>query len=395
MSDAAPHNEGALSVPVAATIAVGAAGLPAVLAGDIALCDPPIAALRWALATAIAVGVIAGLAARDRWRSGVVPASAFAGFMLGNLALVKPAVLGVVSWCADHAARRPPNADTAPDELMLLSTAALAAIPAALLGATALSALAGWAVTRLLRGDRPPRPSVDAWSLAVTGGALSVTIIAINLLQVAPLAWTSLTGDHVGGWAGALGVGVFGGGVIVTVAMLWFTAATVRATIQAGLLRGFTSRGGVLSVILAVSLTRLAHKHLNMTLQALELKQPPQWASRLLFLGVFALFVWLTRPRVGVRPVTFATVFDAALLLAPTLTALVSIAAYGGGALVFGPIALIIPLQEGRPPTADELAQTQDAIKLFAAGPPASLYPMFAWTCVPLLLYGRLCGRPL
>ena len=90
MSDAAPHNEGALSVPVAATIAVGAAGLPAVLAGDIALCDPPIAALRWALATAIAVGVIAGLAARDRWRSGVVPASAFAGFMLGNLALVEP-----------------------------------------------------------------------------------------------------------------------------------------------------------------------------------------------------------------------------------------------------------------------------------------------------------------
>lgn len=395
MSDAAPHNEGALSVPVAATIAVGAAGLPAVLAGNLALSDQLAAAFLWAVATAIAVGVIAGLAARDRWRSGVVSASAFTGFMLANLALVKPAVLGVVSWCADHAARRPPNADTAPDEVMLLAATSWAAIPATLLAATALSALAGWAVTPLVRGDRPPRPSPDALLLAFTGGSLSTTIMATPLgRDLGSLAWTCLQGEHLSGWASAIGLFVFGGGFVCSLAVLWTIGVKVRATIRAGLLRRFTGRGGALTVILALSLAYLARKNLTGVLRAMDAELLPNRASEPLFLGVFAAFVWLSRPRIGVRPVNFATVVDAALLLAPTVTAVVAVVAYGNGALAFGPVATIIPLQAGRPPTAEEIAQTQVAMQRFAADPLASLYPVFAASCPPLLLYGLLRRRP-
>jgi hypothetical protein len=396
MSDAAPHNEGALSVPVAATIAVGAAGLPAVLAGDIALCDPPIAALRWALATAIAVGVIAGLAARDRWRSGVVPASAFAGFMLGNLALLEPAVPGVVNWCVRHAAQRPPNVDTWPDELMLLSTASFIAMPAALLAATALSALAGWAVTPWVRGDRPPRPSVDAMRLAVTGGTQFVIYLTtILLLGAGPLAWTCIEGQHLSGWASALGVVVFGGGVFSALAILWATAATIRTTIRAGLLRRFTGRGGALAAALALSISHFAGQQLQGALPLMGLDAPPEGVLGLPFLAVFAACVWLTRPRIGVRRVDLSTVVDAALLLAPTLTAGMAVTVYQSDAFTFGPVAMIIPLQEGRPPSADELAQTQVAMQRFAADPLASLYPVFAASCPPLLLYGLLRRRPL
>ncbi len=215
------------------------------------------------------------------------------------------------------------------------------------------------------------------------------------MLGAGPLAWTSIEGELLSGWTSVLGVVVFGGVVLFALAVLWATTATVGTTIHAGLLRRFTVRGGVLAVILALSLAHLAGEQLNGALQSMGLEASTEWTSTLMLLGPFALFVWLTRPRVGVRPANLATVFDAALLLAPTLTAGMAATIYGGVALSFGVVLLVNPLMEGRPPTADELGQTQQAIHLFTPGPLASLYPWLAWTCVPLLLFGLLRRRPL